>query len=67
MVSWRLHEIMGEKRLKITDVSKAAGLTWVTVSKIYYGKAQGVTLNTIAKLCDGVNCEPGDLFKNDNQ
>ena len=63
MIRWRLHEEMGKRRLKITDVARETGLAWDTVFSIYHGRAKGVALTTIDKLCTVLGCQPGDLFE----
>ncbi|OPX87968.1 helix-turn-helix transcriptional regulator [Pelotomaculum sp. PtaB.Bin117] len=63
MVAWKLHILMAEKRLKIIDVARSAGLAWETVSTIYHGKAKAVTLETLDKLCKALECHPGDLLE----
>lgn len=63
MVCWKLHILMAQERLKITDVAKTSGLAWDTVSAIYHGKAKAVSLETIDKLCKALKCTPGDLFE----
>lgn len=63
LVSWKLHILMAEKRLKIIDVARSADLAWETVSAIYRGKAKAVSLETLDKLCRALGCHPGDLFE----
>jgi len=63
LVTWKLHMLMAEKRLKITNVARSSGLAWETVSSIYHGKAKAATLETMDKLCKALDCNPGDLFE----
>ncbi|MEW6572872.1 MAG: helix-turn-helix transcriptional regulator [Bacillota bacterium] len=62
MVIWRLHELMGQRRLKIADVARASGLVWDTVAAIYHGRAKAVSLETLGALCKALDCQPGDLL-----
>jgi len=62
MVEWRLHEVMGKKRLKILDVAKAAGLCWEAVANIYHGRSKQVALDTLDRLCKTLGCQVGDLL-----
>ncbi|MGB9825692.1 MAG: helix-turn-helix domain-containing protein [Desulfofundulus sp.] len=62
MIEWRLHEIMGKKRLRIADVARLAGLTWNTVGDIYHGRTKSVSLETLDRLCSALGCQPGDLL-----
>ena len=62
MVIWKLHELMGKKRLKIADVAREADLSWETVAAVYHGKAKAISLETINALCRAMDCQPGDLL-----
>lgn len=63
VVEWKLHKVMGAKRLKIADVARMADLAWETVSNIYHGRSSMVSLETIEALCTALDCQPGDLFE----
>jgi putative transcriptional regulator len=54
---------MGEKRVRIIDVSRATGISRNMVSKLYYDRAQRVDLDDIGKLCDYLECSVADLFE----
>ena len=54
---------MGEKRVRIIDVSRATRISRNMLSKLYYDRAQRVDLDDIAKLCDYLECSVADLFE----
>jgi putative transcriptional regulator len=54
---------MGEKRVRIIDVSRATGISRNMLSKLYYDRAQRVDLDDIAQLCDYLECSVADLFE----
>jgi putative transcriptional regulator len=62
MVEWKLHELMGRRRLKIADVARKAGMAWDAVAAIYHGRSRAVELATLDKLCKALDCQPGDLL-----
>lgn len=59
----RLSRLMGEKRVRIIDVSRATGISRNMLSKLYYDRARRVDLSDIAKLCDYLDCSASDLFE----
>ncbi len=63
MLKCHLSRIMGEKRLKISDVSVATGINRGTLTRLYYEKASRVELETIDSLCEYLGCGVGDLFE----
>ena len=62
-VQSRLSRLMGEKRVRIIDVSRATGISRNMLSKLYYDQARRVELSDIAKLCDYFECSVSDLFE----
>jgi putative transcriptional regulator len=62
-VQSRLSRLMGEKRVRIIDVSRATGISRNMLSKLYYDRAHRVDLSDIAKLCDYFECSVSDLFE----
>jgi len=54
---------MGEKRVRIIDVSRATGISRNMLSKLYYDRARRVELTDIAQLCDYFECSVSDLFE----
>jgi putative transcriptional regulator len=62
-VQSRLSRLMGEKRVRIIDVSRATGISRNMLSKLYYDRARRVNLTDIAKLCNYLECSVADLFE----
>ncbi|PQP85459.1 helix-turn-helix transcriptional regulator [Paenibacillus sp. AR247] len=58
-----LSRIMGEKRLKISELSEMTGLHRNGLTKLYYEKTDGVKFETLEKLCRTLNCSVGELIE----
>ncbi|MGF1860543.1 helix-turn-helix transcriptional regulator [Photobacterium profundum] len=63
MLKCHLSKIMGEKRLKISDVARDTGVNRGTVTRLYNETATRVELEVIDKLCEYLNVEVGELFE----
>ena len=63
MVKCNLSRIMGEKRLKISDVSKATGINRGTITRLYNETATRVEIDVIDKLCNYLDIEVGELYE----
>jgi putative transcriptional regulator len=70
MIKCHLSKIMGEKKLKISDVASATGINRGTLTRLYKETATRIDIDVIDKLCDFFECEVADLFEhianNDN-
>ena len=62
MIRCRLSTLMGERKLKIADVARGAGLHRNTVTGLYKETVERVDLDTIDALCGFLDCEVGELF-----
>ncbi|MGE0048863.1 MAG: helix-turn-helix domain-containing protein [Acidithiobacillus sp.] len=63
MLKCHLSRIMGEKRLKISDVCAATGINRGTLTRLYYEKASRIELETLDSLCEYLGCAIGDLYE----
>ena len=57
-----LDALLNERRLKAKDVAAAIGVSETHLSLFRSGKVKGVRFETLAKLCDVLDCKPGDLL-----
>ncbi|WP_063652498.1 helix-turn-helix domain-containing protein [Aliivibrio fischeri] len=63
MIKCHLARMMGERKLKISDVIRETGLSRNTVTLLYKETAQKVDLEAIDKLCVLFNCQVGELLE----
>ena len=63
MIRCHLARLMGERKMKISDVARETGLHRNTVTLLYKETAQQVDLNTVNVLCELFDCEVGDLLE----
>ena len=56
--------MLGERKLKISDLSRETGINRGTLMRLYHETAERVELSTISSLCNYFDCEVGDIFEN---
>lgn len=66
MIINRLSEIMGRKRLKVSDVVAGTGLAINTVAGLYHDRVKRVDLDTLDKLCEFLEVGIGDILEHKN-
>lgn len=59
----RLRELLAERNLKITQVSKDTGISRTTLTGIFYSEKKGVQIQTMNVLCNYFRITPGELFE----
>ncbi len=63
MIKCHLSRLMGERKLKISDVARDTGLHRNTVTLLYQETATRVDLDAINSLCKYFNVGVGQLFE----
>lgn len=63
MIRCHLSRIMGEHKMKISDVARETGINRSTVTALYQENAARIELDVVDKLCNLFNCKVSDLFE----
>ncbi len=62
MIKCNLSELLGRKKLKISQLCRDTGINRGTLDRLYYDNAQRVELDVIETLCKYLDCSLEDLF-----
>ena len=58
----RLDVMLALRKMRSKDVAERIGITEANLSLLRTGKVKGVRFDTLAKLCEVLECKPGDLL-----
>ena len=58
-----LGRLLGERRLRASEVARKTGINKNTLSSLYNEKISGIRIDTLEKLCKFLNCSIGDLIE----
>lgn len=61
-ITCRLSTILGEKRLKMSDVCRGTNLAKATVHYLFHDKVTRVDYRVLNSLCKYLGCQVGDLL-----
>jgi putative transcriptional regulator len=59
----KLPELRKEHHLSQRQLAAIAGVRPDTISALERGKTTGIQFDTLARLCEVLDCQPGDLFE----
>lgn len=59
----RLDVMMALRKIKGRDLAAQIGITEQNLSLLKSGKVKGIRFETLAKLCDVLDCQPGDILE----
>jgi putative transcriptional regulator len=57
-----LDVMMARRKIKLKDLAKEVGITEVNLSKLKNARIKAIKLSTLNKLCQILECQPGDLL-----
>lgn len=60
-----LDVIMAQRQVRLKDLAQQIGITEANLSILKNQKAKAVRFSTLEKLCEVLDCTPGDLLKFD--
>ncbi|MEU0696062.1 helix-turn-helix transcriptional regulator [Streptomyces niveus] len=65
--SIRIHldRILAERGMTLTELSARVGITVVNLSVLKNGRAKAIRFSTLSRICDVLQCQPGDLITHD--
>ncbi len=63
MIKCHLSRLLGERKLKITDVARDTGINRGTITRLYHETASRVELEVVDGLCRYLDCQVGELFE----
>lgn len=63
MIHCHLSRLLGERKLKISDVARDTGINRGTLTRLYYETAERIELDAINRLCQYLNVAVADLLE----
>jgi putative transcriptional regulator len=58
----KLAVVMADRNVKSKDLAEHVGITESNLSLLKQGHVKGVRFETLEKICDYLDCEPGDIL-----
>jgi putative transcriptional regulator len=55
--------MLARRKMRLKELAVAIGVTEQALSMIKTTKVKGVRFSTLVKICDVLNCQPGDLME----
>jgi putative transcriptional regulator len=61
-----LDVMLARRKMKAKDLAERIGITEANLSLLRTGKVKGVRFETLVKICEALQCKPGDLLDLDD-
>lgn len=60
-----LDVMLARRKMRLNDLAERVGITPQNLSVLKTGRARAIRFSTLEKLCEVLQCQPGDLFAYD--
>lgn len=58
-----LDVMLARRKMRSKELAERIGITEQNVSLLKSGKVKGVRFDTLEKICEVLNCQPGDILE----
>ena len=63
MIVINVDVMLAKRKMSVTTLSEKVGLTMANVSLLKNGKVKAIKLSTLNKICEVLDCQPGDILE----
>ena len=63
MIVIRIDVMLAKRKMSVTELTERVGLTMANVSLLKNGKVKAIKLSTLEKICEVLDCQPGDILE----
>lgn len=62
-IIFNIDVMLAKRKMSVTELSERVGITLANVSILKNGKAKALKISTLVKLCEALDCQPGDILE----
>ena len=62
-----LDDMLARRRMSLTQLADAVGITLANLSILKTGKAKAIRFSTLEAICRTLDCQPGDILRRDEE
>ncbi len=63
MIIVNLDVMLAKRKMSVTELSEKVGITMSNISILKNGKAKAVRIETLNRICEVLECQPGDILE----
>jgi len=63
MIVVNLDVMLARRKMSLTELSEKVGITIANLSVLKNGRAKAVRFETLDKICEVLDCQPGDILE----
>ncbi len=59
----RLDRMMADRKMSLNELADKVGISLANLSNLKTGKVKAIRFTTLEKICEALDCQPGDLLE----
>ena len=63
MIIVNIDVMLAKRKMSVTELSQRVGITMANISILKNGKAKAIKIETLNKICEALDCQPGDILE----
>ena len=62
-IIFNIDVMLAKRKMSVTELAERVGITIANVSVLKNGKAKALKISTLRRLCEALDCQPGDILE----
>lgn len=62
-IIFNIDVMLAKRKMSVTELAEKVGITIANASVLKNGKAKALKISTLIKLCEALDCQPGDILE----
>ena len=62
-IVFNIDVMLARRKMSLTTLAEKVGITPANMSVLKTGKAKAIRVSTLLRLCQALDCQPGDLLE----
>jgi len=62
-IIFNIDVMLARRKMSVTELAEKVGITIANMSVLKNGKAKAIKVSTLIKICDALDCQPGDILE----
>ena len=62
-IIFNIDVMLAKRKMRLSELAEKVGITAANMSILKTGKAKAVRITTLSKLCEALDCQPGDILE----
>jgi len=62
-IVFNIDVMLARRKMSVSQLAEKVGITLANMSILKTGKARAIKVSTLAKICQALDCQPGDILE----